>query len=1362
MRAEDLVQSMEKMSQSNRSPLELDSPIINVKITYVKPPTGSGTTPSISDEFVLPPKKNCGRKRKFDTGKLLELITAEKRKRATEEEEGRANNGAHFLDDEAAGGSEEEEEFECDSENGDIEEVLIGREETKMKSSPAHARSANKMKNNGKLYRSNIETKCLFSVSKDCLPHALHQAFCYWRYKENPTKTNRYLYSSSLRKNGSNPEVHKQVFEEVEKMKKEAGFVGKNNKEENFGWRDIDQFQKTVFAGIFQIICFEQNSTLPFYRGEDFLGEKNILYIYLENGHYQGIRSVTSLLKTKYYCPLCDVRSRDATSHYKCKLIHYTCGKKCPVTPEDIPMDCKTCRVTFRSEGCYQNHLEKGSKGGKSRCAYTKFCDKCEKAYYQNKNSKPHVCGESYCHRCQMLKAGEHHCAMTVSKKNEKNLTWKRIYYDIESKVDEETGRQVPVLFMALRCCPKCVNVVPKEYENGVLDICEDCSPEGRAKMIECVSEDNREVDVSSSMVNWMFDAENKGFVCVAHNSSGYDGQFILENLIASNKAAPVVCLDGTKLIYLRHKGVKLVDSMKYLTMSLSGLGKTFEVDSLKGDFPVCFIRPENYDYIGKLPDDKEYALENKSADVKAKLQKFLAEERSSGKQFNFFEELKKYCYNDVYMLAASMASFEKEFETITDVCLLEESVTIAAAAVKTFRRKHLQNLCPIVLDPKPSASYNASIKSQKYLLWLAHKEEVAIEISTTSGEKKFGPYRVDGFIDKCPKYPDRLILEFNGCYYHAHDCRFTAESIIGDRMAKDIWERDNERIKKLEEFHPVRVIRECDVDRELKEVPGMAEFFENNEAKELLQLQRALVGGRTEVFKLCENNQKKTIRFVDVVSLYPTVMKHYLYPIGIPTNVPPSKIKVPITNPDDLPFRGFLHCKILALQDLLLPVIGDKSSGKLVFGLCRKCSMTQNQGECWHSVEERAFTGVYCTPELHRAISRGYIITEVYHGIEYENWLGNDEEGKGGLFTSYVNDNMCEKIYASGFPADVKTDAEQKEFIREYEEKEQIKLDQSKFAKKPGKRAVAKLMLNSLWGKFAQRVDRLQNEIIMDPLKFYRILHDTALEVLDVRPVNDTLIVQYRTREESLMSLRTSACHIAALTTAYGRLELHELMEKAGAENLIYSDTDSIIYSVPEGEKNPLEGDMGGHLGQLTSELRGEMLNFVSTGPKSYSYIEKMEDGSLATKVKAKGITLNCQADKLITFEKMTQMVEEVLGGVGQRTVQEVPQFKMERNRDHHVFSGNRDGGFCLYRSENIKNYKDSLNENGMNPSVYQHIFEAVDKMKEESGITKSKNFDWYDVERFQNTVFAGLYQILGKCQGGEEGERNHPQLGC
>ncbi|CAL2052104.1 unnamed protein product [Caenorhabditis brenneri] len=255
-----------------------------------------------------------------------------------------------------------------------------------------------------------------------------------------------------------------------------------------------------------------------------------------------------------------------------------------------------------------------------------------------------------------------------------------------------------------------------------------------------------------------------------------------------------------------------------------------------------------------------------------------------------------------------------------------------------------------------------------------------------------------------------------------------------------------------------------------------------------------------------------------------------------------------------------------------------------VVFDFSDLFFIDQNQGECCHSVEERAFTGVYCTRELHRAVTesrtmrlrsfynfnehssekerrfsnfvqtieveRKPFILLMWSGIKYDYWQGNNEEGKGGLFTSYVNNNMMEKIYAPGFPSDVKTDAEKKEFIRDYEEKEEIKLDQSKFMKDPGKRAVAKLMLNSLWWKFAQRADRLQNEII----QFFRILHDTALEVLDVRPVNDTLIVQYRTRAETQLSLQTSAYHIAALTTAYGRLELHDLMKKGEAEILIHS----------------------------------------------------------------------------------------------------------------------------------------------------------------------------------------------------------------
>lgn len=76
-----------------------------------------------------------------------------------------------------------------------------------------------------------------------------------------------------------------------------------------------------------------------------------------------------------------------------------------------------------------------GPRNGKSRCDFTKFCGKCETAYYYNKNNRGHVCGEKYCHRCQIPKDQDHKCTMTPCGKNEKKLTRKRVYFDIEVSI---------------------------------------------------------------------------------------------------------------------------------------------------------------------------------------------------------------------------------------------------------------------------------------------------------------------------------------------------------------------------------------------------------------------------------------------------------------------------------------------------------------------------------------------------------------------------------------------------------------------------------------------------------------------------------------------------------------------------------------------------------------------------------------------------------------------------------------------------------------------------------------------------------------------------------------------------------------
>jgi len=71
-----------------------------------------------------------------------------------------------------------------------------------------------------------------------------------------------------------------------------------------------------------------------------------------------------------------------------------------------------------------------------------------------------------------------------------------------------------------------------------------------------------------------------------------------------------------------------------------------------------------------------------------------------------------------------------------------------------------------------------------------------------------------------------------------------------------------------------------------------------------------------------------------------------------------------------------------------------------------------------------------------------------------------------GGLFTEYINKFLRLKQQADGWPSWVKTEEDKERYIQEYEEKEGIKLDPTQIEKNSGLRSLAKLMLNSFWGK--------------------------------------------------------------------------------------------------------------------------------------------------------------------------------------------------------------------------------------------------------------------------------------------------------
>ena len=120
---------------------------------------------------------------------------------------------------------------------------------------------------------------------------------------------------------------------------------------------------------------------------------------------------------------------------------------------------------------------------------------------------------------------------------------------------------------------------------------------------------------------------------------------------------------------------------------------------------------------------------------------------------------------------------------------------------------------------------------------------------------------------------------------------------------------------------------------------------------------------------------------------------------------------------------------------------------------------------------------GTWCTPELQTAIHLGYRvlkICKVYHWKETTQYDPANKEG--GLFASYINTFLKYKQEASG-PRDwINMLDDVKRYIDLYFEKERVSLDSEKIEKNPGLRALAKLCLNSLWGKFGQRLNLKQS----------------------------------------------------------------------------------------------------------------------------------------------------------------------------------------------------------------------------------------------------------------------------------------------
>ena len=779
----------------------------------------------------------------------------------------------------------------------------------------------------------------------------------------------------------------------------------------------------------------------------------------------------------------------------------------------------------------------------------------------------------------------------------------------------------------------------------------------------------------------WLFSPENKGCIALAHNSKGYDAQFLLKYLAEQGMNprgilfAKKLVTNGTAIITLSSCGVTVKDSMCFLPMALASLPKAFNLTELKkGYFPYLFDTPENADYVGPWPDAHYYQMENKAPKEREAFLEWY--EGQKEKVFDLRAEKEEYCESDVTILRQADMKFRDLFIRETGVDPLAQATTIASACSLVYRRNHLQ---PDTIGLVPPGGYRRyerhSQTAMKWLKWVAERENLDVRHAENGLEEKIGPYKVDGLCEK-------TVFEFNGCVYHGCPRCYRNRELRppggGTGTMEDRYQQTLDKQAELERRgYTVRTMWECELKRQLTADPEMAEFFKRTKARGPLDGRDAFFGGRTNpIWLYYKAEEGERIDYVDVCSLYPWVNKYGVYPMGHPKII--TENFKPVTK-DNQPYFGFLKLKVLPPKRLFHPVLPYRSpEGKLCFPLCRKCCDGQlNEEDCPHSDEERALEGTWVSLEVDKALEAGYVVQrvdEVWHYAQKKQYDGVDDDS--GLFVGYINQFLKLKQQADGWPKNATTEEERREYLKKYEEREGIRLDPDEIAENRGLRSLAKLMLNSFWGKFGQRTNLKNSVLVTDLNKFYQLLTDETHNVDDVVLLTEeAVLMTVSPREKEFEeTLPNTNIAIAAFTTAQARLKLYSYMEKLG-ERVLYTDTDSIIFVTRPGDE--YEVPLGCFLGDMTDEVSKDygggarITEYVSTGPKSYAYKVQKADGGVACTTKSKGFTLDYRTGQVLNFEKMRAFVDAYVKE-GRREKVEVDGKGIRRTKTHEIVTKN------------------------------------------------------------------------------------------
>jgi hypothetical protein len=959
---------------------------------------------------------------------------------------------------------------------------------------------------------------------------------------------------------------------------------------------------------------------------------------------------------------------------------------------------CDTCLEYFRGDVCYNGHLY--------ACAPAQQCEICGGIFRVTQFAE-HLCNDlvkcPYCAiehpmglcyiqseiikqlRIKKLKQAE----AEERAKNDPSFVWedsgdevtgggggkgkspelKRLYFDIETIQNKKRELEV-VLLVAKYFHPNTGKPEIKVFESG------DIVQEFLNFLLQATRIPN------SGRIKYLFE----DFVVLAHNAKSFDNVFVLNKAVQNKELDIKVVYSGSKINMIRfaNKEINIVfkDTLNFMPHSLDAMPGVFGISGIrKTKFPYRKLIPgsDGIDYVGPLPPKDDFdTLLLKTDKDRAEFDVIYAEMelKYSNTPYVLKQVLREYCINDVEVLQQCAEKYAGLVKSVTGFDPFLFDLTLAGVCMRDFMENHmLENSIGIVPNKGYFAKDKQSKKALEYFKFLEWALNTKFQHSNTAqGEYRLGRYKLDAI-----SHEKKLVVDFHGCYIHGCNSCYSKNDYGRGEVPQSVYymrtkDREHEIREMMKEKLPgyeYKAVWEHVYDSVIKTSEKFEAYLEATSPSsstsssfvepEFLPVtdRGSFYGGRTNCTKFyAEVEQDSRIYYVDVCSLYPYVCKYRPYPRGHPIVIREK------FNYEANAYFGVMACKLIPPKKLYHPVIPAKINNRLMFPLCRTCAEKKSQdGDCFHSDNDRALYGEWNTPEVYQAMSQGYRLEKIYSVIHYTEKFEYKDELQSGLFGAYVNKWLKLKAESSGFPANVKTEEEKKAYVQAYKQDEGVTLELEKIKENVGMRSLAKLFLNSLWGRFGLNMEKSKCEFVREPSYFHDIMVDGTLDIELFKPLGENknvIFVAYKEKEEFRPVNLKGNPIIASFVAMWGRLELLQELTKLD-KRVLYFDTDSIIFTHKHGEYKPKMGSKLGEWGdEILSQFKDDSVyiqKYSSMGPKAYSLV--LSNGIEINKLK--GLTQNLLNKPNINFNKMRRCIP----GYGEEVENEEDVGGFEEERD-------------------------------------------------------------------------------------------------